>query len=90
MAKKLKIWNGSGHGKYGNKHIYVAAYSQNQAAQLVSKACYDGRDDLVSVTEIRVYYSPNAWGKRMDDIIPHEPCVYVGPKFNDDKPIRII
>ena len=78
MAKKLKIWNGRGHGRtYGRGHIYVAAYSQKQAAELVSRACYgDDRPNNVSINEIKVYYSPNAWGNSMNGIEPTEPCVY--------------
>ncbi len=81
MAKTLKIWNGRGHGnKYGRGHIYVAAYSQKQAAELVSKACFgDEYGDVVNVNEIRNYYS-NCWGNSMDGITPTEPCVYVSIK----------
>jgi hypothetical protein len=78
MAKQLKIWNGRGHGKtYGRGHIYVAAYSRKQAAELVSRACFgDERPDIVSSNEIKVYYSADCWGNPMDGIVPTEPCVY--------------
>lgn len=82
MAKELKIWNGRGHGrKYGRGHIYVAAYSQKQAAELVSKACYGEEfSDNVSVNEIRNYYSAGSWGNTMNGITPTEPCVYATEK----------
>jgi hypothetical protein len=82
MAKKLKIWNGRGHGRtYGRGDIYVAAYSQKQAAELVSRACYgDDCPDNISTNEIRNYYHADSWGNPMNGIIPTEPCVYASTK----------
>ena len=89
MAKQLKIWNGRSHGhKYYRHHVYVAAYSIKQAAELVSAACFDGRKDLVSTSEIRVYYHKDCWGNSMDEITPTEPCVYMD--FNNERPFRVI
>jgi hypothetical protein len=89
MAKQLKIWNGRGHGKHDKGHIYVAAYSQKQATELVSLACYE-LPDIISVNEIRNYYSP-AWGNSMDGIEPTEPCVYVQERaYSTEKPVRVI
>ena len=90
MARKLKIWNGRGHGKnYQKGHIYVAAYTQKQAAELVSKACF-GEDcpNHISTNEIREYYS-DCWSNPMKGIEPTEPCVYASKKYGD-KPERII
>lgn len=89
MARKIKIWNGRGHGKFQKGHIYVAAYSQKQAAELVSKACF-GNDhpNIVSSNEIREYYS-DCWGNSMDGIEATEPCVYATKKYGDN-PERII
>ena len=92
MARKLKIWNGRGHGsEYQNKHIYVAAYSQKHAAELVSIACY-GKDhpDLISLNEIRNYYNAGAWGNSMNGIEPVEPCVYYTEGYSDQEPKRIV
>jgi len=91
MAKQLKIWNGRGYGRtYDRGHIYVAAYSQKQAAELVSRACHgDEYPDLVSTNEIRVYYSAGCWGNPMDGITPTEPCVYA-TKEHFGTPERII
>lgn len=85
MAKKLKIWNGRGHGKYDRGNINVAAYSQKQAAELISKAC----ETRVSVSEISVYYS-NCWGNSMEGIIPTEPCVYVVKSYYNETPERVL
>jgi len=93
MAKQLKIWNGRAHGqKYKRGHVYVAAYSQKQAAELVSKACFgEEHPDLISVNEIRTYYSAGAWGNPMNGIEPTEPCVYIQEvQFSKEKPVRII
>ncbi len=85
MAKVLKIWNGRGHGKYNRGHIYVAAYSQKQATELIAKAC----ETYIGSSEIRNYYSLGCWGNSMEGIVPTEPCVYVSPKYHD-KPIKVI
>lgn len=81
---KLKIWNGRGHHKYDKGHIYVAAYSQKHAAELINKAC----DCYITVHEIKNYYS-NCWGNSMKDIVPTEPCVYASETLRD-KPTRIL
>lgn len=90
MARELKIWNGRGHGEYSRGHIFVAAYSQKQAAELVSAACYDGRKDNIRVSEIREYYSAGLWGNQMKGVTPTEPCVYATEQSFHDKPKRII
>lgn len=87
--KSLKIWNGRGHGKYNNGYIYVAAYSNKQACELVGKACECYGP--ISANELTNYYHKGAWGNDMDGIVPTEPCVYVQEKrFGTDKPKRII
>jgi hypothetical protein len=85
--KKLKIWNGRGHGKYQNCHYYVAAYSVKEASELIGKA--SGYSRPVGESEIRIYYAKGCWGDSMKGITPTEPCVYVSITYND-KPIRII
>lgn len=93
MAKTLKIWNGRSYGyKYKRHHVYVAAYSRKQAAELVSMACF-GEDfkNAVSPNEIKTYYSANAWGVHMADITPTEPCVYMKEENpTQSKPFRVI
>jgi hypothetical protein len=91
MAKKLKLWNGRGHGKYTRGHISVAAYSQKQAAELISIACYGPEyPNNIRVNEIREYYS-DCWGNVMSNIEPTEPCVYIKEEAFSDKPyIKII
>lgn len=85
----LKIWNGRGHYKLNEYHLFVAAYSVKQAAELVGKAC--GLDFPISLSEIRVYYHKDCWGNSMIGITPEEPCVYA-LKDNDyiNKPKRIV
>jgi hypothetical protein len=87
MAKTLKIWNGRGHGlKYGKYHVYVAAYTQKQAAELLSKAL----NSNIDTNEIRVYYSSGCWGNSMVGIEATEPCVYVDHYIEQKIPIRIL
>lgn len=91
MAKQLKIWNGRGHGRtYGRGHIYVAAYSRKQAAELVSIACFgDEIPHVISSNEIKVYFSADCWGTPMNGIVPTEPCVYA-TKEHFGTPERVI
>ena len=89
---KLKLFNGRSHGsKYKRHHVYVAAASMKEAARLVSMACYDGRDNIISVSEIRDYYSKNAWGIKMQGIEANEPCVYMCNESHvQNKPFRVL
>lgn len=83
MAKKLKIWNG---GHYNGKtHYSVAAYSQKQAAELVTKAGYP-----TTISELRTYFSP-CWGNNMNGITP-EVGVWVSNIVSNisQKPIKVV
>jgi hypothetical protein len=82
MAKKLKIWNGRGHGKFTDSHIYVCATSQKHAAELISNAT----SAYVTSNEISKYYS-NCWGNSMDGI---EPEVGVWVSERNGKNVRKI
>ena len=91
--KTLKLFNGRCHGrKYQRHHVYVAAYSVKQAAELVSMACFgEDHKDLISVSEISNYYHKNAWGNAMNGIEAIEPCVYMHDETKiDNKPFRVI
>ena len=86
MAKKLKIWNGSGCGsEYINGHLYVAAYSQKQAVEVINQACSSN----VTISHFKNYFSEGSWGNDMNHIIPTEPCVYAAKHFRD-KPTKIL
>lgn len=85
MPKELKKWNGRGHGKYEGKHMNIAAYSQKQAAELLSTAC----NAHISVNEIRVYYS-QCWGNSMNDFNPQKPCIYVEELYGKSKPVQVL
>jgi len=90
MAKELKIWNGRGHGKFSKGHMYVAAYSQKQAAELISIACFgEKHPDRVSINEIKNYYHKGAWGNSMDGIVATEPCVYASEN-HFGTPVKIV
>lgn len=84
MVKKLKLWNGRGLGRLDRQHINVAAYSQKQAAELVSTA--SGIN--ATVGEIKNYFAP-CWGNPMDGIIPTVPCLWVEIK-NGEPPKQLI
>jgi hypothetical protein len=63
-----------------------------QAAELLSMAFYGiEHKDLISSSEISVYYNKGAWGNAMDGIPPIEPCVYLLDDQNGlSKPFRVI
>jgi hypothetical protein len=86
--RKLKIWNGRGAGqKYRNGHLFVAAYSVKQAAELINKGC----DTYITAYEIKHYFNPDCWGDTMKGIEPTEPCLYgtTSDKLFEN-PIKII
>ena len=74
--KKLKIFNGR-DWKCRGGHLYVAAYSVKDAAEL-SSAAYrkinniEDRLDfsITSISEVNVYWSKGCWGTTMKGIVP--------------------
>lgn len=72
--KTLKLYNGQIHtGKYKRCDVYVAAYSNKQASEIISNAL----DQYITPHDIKKYYNIGSWGNKMNNIIPIEPCVYV-------------
>jgi hypothetical protein len=97
MAKKLKIWNGS-DWDYEGGHLYVAAYSGQDAINLVNEAYrklkgYTDRPDIKALKSsyFRTYWSPNCWGNDMDGITPERGVWWTPKKRGSDKePVRRI
>lgn len=72
--KTLKLYNGHIHkGIYDRCHVYIAAYSNKQASEILNISL----NQYITPHEIKTYYNKGAWGNSMDNIIPTEPCVYV-------------
>ena len=73
--KKLKIWNGRGFRNYQTRieyeHIFVCAKSMAEAVRLCKQAGYDN----IGTYEIKNYWSKDAWGIPMLDVVP-EPGVW--------------
>lgn len=67
--KKLKFFNGRGLGKWTRSHLYVAAYSQKHAVELLKQA-NGGVHDYCGISEIRNYWSP-CWGTAMQKTVPN-------------------
>ncbi len=89
MAKKLKLWNGRGHGKFERGHFYVAAYSAEQASFLMAIAS-GYKNTRGFETELRVYYSKGCWGNSMNGIVPTDPCIYAEKnQFSNEPPVLI-
>jgi len=90
--KKLKLFNGRGHHQYKNgivttwEHLYIAAYSINDAAELLQEV-FSGTVNS-RIYEINIYYNKNCWGVLMEDIIP-ERGIW-GILTFCSKPIRIL
>jgi hypothetical protein len=66
---KLKLFNGRPYGvlpqeEWDNSHIYVAAYSSEDARRVCVEA---GLNDP-GRHEIRLYWNKGAWGNSMDGI----------------------
>ena len=80
-TRKLKLWNG---GYMGRQHVYVCAYSQNDAIELFHELQMS-----VTLTEIRTYWSAGAWGHLMTGI-PHERGVWICPDNLREKSQRVI
>lgn len=81
LAKQLILFNGRAYccvkradpfwsvrqtAEVNDAHAFVAAYSIADAQRLVSE--YTGRP--TSISEIKSYWSKNAWGNAMDGITP--------------------
>lgn len=73
MAKKLKLWSGPPLGKYARHypdkrydHIYVCAYSQKHALELMETAC----DTYIGSTHYIRNYMNDAWGTSASEIDP--------------------
>lgn len=75
-TRKLKLFNGRDwHCKGG--HLYVAAYSIKDCAELASAAYrlimgYPERLDIMSVTvnEVNKYWHKDCWGTSMVGVVP--------------------
>lgn len=85
MPKQLKKWNGRIWIEGKQSKCNIAAYSQKQAADLLTQA--SGVRNALG--EIKIYFSPT-WGNSMNGITPEEPCLYVEDKLNDTPPKRIL
>lgn len=95
--KKLKLWNGRGQGVYYKSHLYVAAYSQKQACELIEKAV--ALPEPMSLSDLRIYFDAGRWSDIMKGINVTEPSVYAAKNLWDnkyltheytEKPFRII
>lgn len=74
--RQLKLFNGRDWKCQGGR-LYVAAYSAKDAIDLVNEAYrklrgYTDRPDIrvVSVSELRTYWSKGCWGNSMDGVTP--------------------
>lgn len=94
MIRKLKLWNGRDWDCRG--HLYVCAYSQKDAVDLLNQAYrkirgYENRPDINPTTlcEIRKYWNSKGWGRSMDGITP-ERGVWWSKEARLENPQRII
>ncbi|MBE3139173.1 MAG: hypothetical protein IMZ53_01165 [Thermoplasmata archaeon] len=85
--KHLKLWNGAGHGLLERKHVYIAAYTVKQAAELLAKANKSTNRGYENA--IKYYYAKGCWGNPMNGITPTEPCVYIQEDYSC-KSVRVL
>ena len=64
MARKLKFFNGRGLGQWERCRLYVAAYSQKHAVELLNQA-----NHYCGMSELRNYWFPR-WGYAMQKAVP--------------------
>lgn len=98
MAKKLKIWNGGalvikGHKAKRIQHIYICAYSQADASDIINE--YNGTTNINinHKPEISKYFNAGTWGNRMKGITPERGMWFeIGerPYMSDNKFERVI
>jgi len=87
---KLKLFNFYVNvGIYKYQHCYVAHESLPKAAEIASSVLF-GNPSQISKSEANKYWHKNAWGNKMDGIVPTEPCVWVSERNADAKPQRLI
>lgn len=99
--KKLKLFNGRDWECRGG-HLYVAAYSVRDAAEL-SSAAYrktiglEDRLDIVktSISEVNVYWHKGCWGSSMEGINPERGVWWVRKNYGqgtveEKTPMRIL
>lgn len=65
--KKLKLWNGRGHGDYKRGVLYVCAKSYADAERLMQQAL---NSKMRFQTELKIYYAKGCWGDSMRGIEP--------------------
>ena len=84
--RKLKLFNGSAHGKFlRGYHAYVAAYSIADASDVMTVAFGGSRK---WTRELNVYWHKGHWGNAMEGITPERGC-WVAKKPTG-KPERIV
>jgi len=94
--KKLKLFNGRDWDCCGG-HLYVAAYSIKDAAELASAAYrkikgLENRPDIkmTTISEINVYWHKGCWGNNMNGISPERGVWWTEKEYGTPKPVRIL
>lgn len=91
--KQLKLWNGRDPECTG--HFYVCAHSRAHASRIASEAyriikglkSRTDVGDIVTVNEIKDYWSEGCWGNAMNGITPEIGVWH--SKGYPEKPVRI-
>lgn len=91
--RKLKLWNGHINTReYKRHHLYVAAYSQKHACELIGTIFYgEENKEFFSVNTLKSYFNPDCWGNTMNGIEATEPCVYLhNEQDRTSPPFRVL
>ena len=94
--KTLKLFNG-GDWNYQGGHLYVAAFSQNDACTLANEAyrkIHNMPDRLdynwISIGYFRTYWNSGHWGICMNNVTPERGVWWSQNYGNTEQPERII
>jgi hypothetical protein len=93
MPKKLKVWNGGDWGHRGG-HIFICAYSWQDAVDLANEACkkVQGHGGSFTLGYARTYWHAGCWGNSMDGVTPERGVWHAPPIAGGwyGKPVRVI
>ena len=96
--RKLKLFNGGDWACRGG-HLYVCAYSQQDAVDLANQAYrkikgYEDRPDICPFTigHVRVYWAKGCWGNPMAGIVPERGVWWRKQAYGPDRtdPVRVM
>lgn len=85
FGKRLKLFNGRGHGQWmRHHHAYIAAKSKADAARMMAQV-FGFFSENSALRELNVYWHAGAWGNHMKDVNPERGVWVIDER---ERPIR--